>query len=1520
MIERRQDLTADLVADAVRGYASAVGVVIRDIARLLPTPAYRALRQVVKEGRELRLAYLDTQSTLLPLCDEFDAEHITRDVEQAERWRNQRDLTGLIVVIARGDQAKLTSLEDFYAISSKDLKAELVARALGAQAGANDVQARWWSILGSDERVSLGQLVDYFEALQLLNDVDFKEQSPRQMHLLGLLPDPGLLDSPGEVAIRRRVDENRDLVRRLQLLVEGDRKSIADNIEKESDPATQDRLRLMNFNLRSLRRGTGTLEAFTLAGAKELLGIRVPAKQKQGPGPGPEAPPHPRERLRDFAAAALVESPLELPQVERVLEEMAAKLDELAESSSRTQRVLLQTDGLGELLVEARGDVLNLIAKLVDDGVYGGLVQTEATDSIEDGLRRFRAEQDVIRRWSRTDVARFLSSFSHPKVAQIAELFAAFDAAREPILPLMAILATDPLTVAAVPTKRELLLVLVRSYHALFDALRDAYPDLLAAYGSEADEFVGYLLALETIVFRGVDGVLAMVTPMHPLYLWHYAEYCRIVEEQRDRLSEEDRQLVIDGAKNLQNFLTSLCVPYIAAEKSVSLPQIGKLGPIPYYGDRGSVPAGAEGIDAIRTLVSSFTDLYPPSRFGLRLALLDPPDPSAVLSLCCDLQERAELSGASVHVFQHRRTGASSELQLPSDEEERIARTFRGTSEEHRFTYETGELPQGQVGLPPEFQAHIAIAFDQTPLKTNRAQATGHSIQPLAMTQRLRYRALSGTVDLEPAPGGIFAAYDGVIEYFDKSAQQSYFASHQEHALRTALREAAGTVTWYVLVDRGVDRDLELGRLRVFSGHQKGREIVAFASSSEPFRRVIREVVRQYNTAITDADLNALLDELSDLLDGGVLALRPDHAGRVNEAGVKGLLGTLIAARWYRRRQLDEKAHLLVSLDSPEARKWLHLAPDPHRADLLGFTFSNGDLFVDVVEVKTRQQVETEYQVANGIASGPAIDQLVSTTQLIGEVFATERDSELITTPARREVLREHVHRELTKRLYSPDERNLWVQRLEPIFAGAEAPVTRSHLVEVHLGVDKSSLRSRDVRMRRGSELVALSLVQLNEEGVEALQPAIAAAPKTTDPGELASTPMGRNTAKTEVSYGPTPADATEALPDGPPRPALRPRAYLGNAPGPYGRPREVWFDPELPSQPLPNPHIAITGETGSGKTQAIKAIMTELGLVGLPSLIMDFKDDYSQPDYAAAEKIEVYSAGFGGLPFNPMVPPIDPRSGQVSLMNHVHQLGEIVKRIYRLGDQQAYRFREALKGAYDTAGLPTQPFVPNATEAFPGFDVIHAILVESQDNEALLGRLSPIFDLELFSSVDDEAAFSRLLDGSAVIRLSQLPGDEVKNAVAEFFLMALYNHLIRQAHPHALRRLLVLDEAWRLVESPFLEPLMREGRAFGLGVLLASQFPKDLPLVVAGSTKTNLFFSQTKPENIREVQRALVGKTSGPDAEHVASTLRALPPLSCLVQNPQYDPYVRVALLPYFERAAAGERAARGDERLREE
>lgn len=80
-------------------------------------------------------------------------------------------------------------------------------------------------------------------------------------------------------------------------------------------------------------------------------------------------------------------------------------------------------------------------------------------------------------------------------------------------------------------------------------------------------------------------------------------------------------------------------------------------------------------------------------------------------------------------------------------------------------------------------------------------------------------------------------------------------------------------------------------------------------------------------------------------------------------------------------------------------------------------------------------------------------------------------------------------------------------------------------------------------------------------------------------------------------------------------------------------------------------------------------------------------------------------------------------------------------------------------------------------------------------------------------------------------------------------------------------------------------------------------QFPDDLPGEVSGSTATKLFFSQTQLNQIREIQRTVVGKTSGSDADHLAGVMKVLAPLTCVLHNKQHSPFARVKIKPYFAR-----------------
>ena len=183
-----EQLLSELIAEAIRRHAGAVGVLVRDVLSHDPKTLLQQLNAMHETGGfpDLRIAYLLPGSD--DAANEFgiNDDTFSTEIEQAERWRNDRDLDALIVVIARGDEAKLSSLEDFWTVTSQDLKGTLVERALGGPAGENDVQTRLWEMLANDRAVGLGQLVDYYLSLigRYLRNIEHGRDS--ELHSPGL--------------------------------------------------------------------------------------------------------------------------------------------------------------------------------------------------------------------------------------------------------------------------------------------------------------------------------------------------------------------------------------------------------------------------------------------------------------------------------------------------------------------------------------------------------------------------------------------------------------------------------------------------------------------------------------------------------------------------------------------------------------------------------------------------------------------------------------------------------------------------------------------------------------------------------------------------------------------------------------------------------------------------------------------------------------------------------------------------------------------------------------------------------------------------------------------------------------------------------------------------------------------------------------------------------------------------------------------------------------------------------------
>ncbi len=377
-----------------------------------------------------------------------------------------------------------------------------------------------------------------------------------------------------------------------------------------------------------------------------------------------------------------------------------------------------------------------------------------------------------------------------------------------------------------------------------------------------------------------------------------------------------------------------------------------------------------------------------------------------------------------------------------------------------------------------------------------------------------------------------------------------------------------------------------------------------------------------------------------------------------------------------------------------------------------------------------------------------------------------------------------------------------------------------------------------------------------------------------------------------------------------PPAPKLRRKAPTGPAVmlGDHEDGGHVHWAPFETESKLLNFGILVTGDPGSGKTQTLNVLIDGVAAMGFPVCIFDFKNDYAERSFVQANGLKVHDVRRHGIPFNPLMPSAS-EDGQAQPIEHIFTITGVLKRVFGLGDRQTATLRDAMKEAFERQGVNPQRWVEADRLKPPSFDEVVAILEEQKEAKnpqaiSLLDRIAPLFELGLFPSAGEQTVpFEAMLDERLVLSLFALPTDEIKAALAELIIIRLHGVLLRRSQPRKLTRLLVLDEAWRVANSTHLENLAREGRAFGAGIAIGTQYPGDLPPDLSGALDTKIYLKNQQPDHKKAVVRALCGANSGPEASNLHGVLERLTQFEGLIQNQQYLPYARFKLIPYFSR-----------------
>jgi DNA phosphorothioation-dependent restriction protein DptH len=319
----------------------------------------------------------------------------------------------------------------------------------------------------------------------------------------------------------------------------------------------------------------------------------------------------------------------------------------------------------------------------------------------------------------------------------------------------------------------------------------------------------------------------------------------------------------------------------------------------------------------------------------------------------------------------------------------------------------------------------------------------------------------------------------------------------------------------------------------------------------------------------------------------------------------------------------------------------------------------------------------------------------------------------------------------------------------------------------------------------------------------------------------------------------------------------------------------EMWFWCPTPDSGTPNPHLLIVGESGSGKTYATQCICAELAQRGLPTIVFDFGQGFalntSPREFTEfAMPIEI-NVGKDGININPLqIFPSDIHGP----INVAQRIADTFARVYpTIGVQQHAILRDAILDAFLNVGIDARS-KKTWTLKPPRFNDLKLTLETiAQDKDhpsrrfaaAVASHISTVFVFNTFRSTGLDLSWETILSRGGRTYIVQLKGLEhlLERVVTELLLWNLIG-FIESLGPGPLRCLVLLDEAHRLSfasNSP-VEKLLREGRKFGIGVVLASQQPEDFSSVAFTNTASKLVFNVTDERGA--VARQIARKSSG--------------------------------------------------------
>ncbi|MGC8478600.1 MAG: ATP-binding protein [Candidatus Micrarchaeia archaeon] len=280
----------------------------------------------------------------------------------------------------------------------------------------------------------------------------------------------------------------------------------------------------------------------------------------------------------------------------------------------------------------------------------------------------------------------------------------------------------------------------------------------------------------------------------------------------------------------------------------------------------------------------------------------------------------------------------------------------------------------------------------------------------------------------------------------------------------------------------------------------------------------------------------------------------------------------------------------------------------------------------------------------------------------------------------------------------------------------------------------------------------------------------------------------------------------------------------------------------------ITNPHIAVVGITGAGKSYFVKTFILRANYVwGTNAVIIDWAGEYKA--WVNQSAGIVVSLGKGAY-INIM---------DLSGMKPLDRVKQIMNSFDILTDigafpEQKRLTEEAIEQAYVNGGFTLSEKPPEDKDSPTLKDVIALLEEKLQEGtyEYPAELENAIYRLRQFAREGEDyfarkstLDLSKLVESGLVdIDLSALSDDRFR-ALAALFILQTLKEMMRSenwSESKGIKTFVVLDEAWKVAsdEKSDAVTIVREGRKYKFGLIVASQNPTDINEAIFSNVGTN--------------------------------------------------------------------------------